>query len=47
MALVLDAAAASIEEEGPKRDLVGKTRLTSTETARLFSDVIDRGEVQN
>jgi hypothetical protein len=47
MALVLDAAAASIEEEGPTRDLFGKTRLTSTEIARLFSDVIDRAEVQN
>ncbi|HCG94152.1 MAG TPA: hypothetical protein DEX20_00810 [Halieaceae bacterium] len=47
MALVLDAAAASIKEEGPTRDLVGKTRLTSTEITRLFSDVIDRGEVQN
>ena len=47
IALVLDAAAASIKEEGPTRDLVGKTRLTSTEITRLFSDVIDRGEVQN
>ena len=46
-ALALDAAAASIKEEGPTRDLVGKTRLTSTEITRLFSDVIDRGEVQN
>ena len=47
IALALDAAAASIKEEGPTRDLVGKTRLTSTEITRLFSDVIDRGEVQN
>ena len=47
IALALDAAAASIGEEGPLRDLVGKTRLTSTEITRLFSDVIDRGEVQN
>ena len=44
--LALDAAA-SIKEEGPTPDLVGKTRLTSTEITRLFSDVIDRGEVQN
>ena len=47
IALALDAAAASIKEEGPTPDLVGKTRLTSTEITRLFSDVIDRGEVQN
>ena len=47
VALALDAAAASIKEEGPTPDLVGKTRLTSTEITRLFSDVIDRGEVQN
>ena len=47
IALVLDAAAASIGEEGPTRDLVGKKRLTSTEIMRLFADVIDRGEVQN
>ena len=46
IALALDAAA-SIKEEGPTLDLVGKTRLTSTEITRLFSDVIDRGEVQN
>jgi len=46
IALALDAAA-SIKEEGPTPDLVGKTRLTSTEITRLFSDVIDRGEVQN
>ena len=47
IALALDAAAASIKEEGPTPDLVDKTRLTSTEIKRLFSDVIDRGEVQN
>ena len=47
IALALDAAAASSKEEGPTPDLVGKTRLTSTEITRLFSDVIDRGEVQN
>ena len=47
IALALDAAAASIKEEGPTPDLVGKTRLTSTEITRLFSEVIDRGEVQN
>ena len=46
IALALDAAA-SIKEEGPTPDLVGKTRLTSTEITHLFSDVIDRGEVQN
>ena len=46
IALALDAAA-SIKEEGPTPDLVGKTQLTSTEIACLFSDVIDRGEVQN
>ena len=47
IALVLDASAVSIKGEGPTRDLVGKTRLTSAEIMRLFSDVIDRGEVQN
>ena len=47
IALALDAAAASSKEEGPTPDLIGKTRLTSTEITRLFSDVIDRGEVQN
>ena len=46
IALALDAAA-SIKEEGPTPDLVGKTRLKSTEITRLFSDVIERGEVQN
>ena len=46
IALVLDAAAL-VKEEGPTPDLVGNTRLTSTEITRLFSDVIDRGEVQN
>ena len=46
IASALDAAA-SIKEEGPTPDLVGKTRLTSTEITRLFSEVIDRGEVQN
>ena len=47
IALVLYASAVSIKEEGRTRDLVGKTRLTSAEIMRLFSDVIDRGEVQN
>ena len=47
IALALHAAAASIKEEGPTPDLVGKTRLTSTQITRLFSEVIDRGEVQN
>jgi hypothetical protein len=47
IALAVDAAAASIKEEGPAPDLDGKTRLTSAEITRLFSDVIDRGEVQN
>ena len=47
IALALDAAAASIKEEDPTPYLVGKTRLTSTQIARLFSEVIDRGEVQN
>ena len=47
IALALDAAAGSIGEEGTAPDLIGKTRLKSTEITRLFSDVIDRGEVQN
>ena len=47
IALAFDAVAASIKEEGPTPYLVGKTRLTSTEITRLFSEVIDRGEVQN
>ena len=47
VAIAFGAAADLIREEGPSRDLVGKTRLTSTEITRLFSDVIDRGEVQN
>ena len=47
IALALDAAAAAIKEESPTPDLVGKIRLTSIEITRLFSDVIDRGEVQN
>jgi len=46
IALALEAVAL-IKEEGPTPDLVGKTRLTSTEITRLFSEVIDRGEVQN
>ena len=41
------AGAESIGEEGLMSGLVGKTRLTSTEITRLFSEVIDRGEVQN
>ena len=47
VAMAFGAAADLSREEGPTRDLVGKTRLTSTEITRLFSDVIDRGEVQN
>ena len=47
MALALDAAAEPIREKGLTRGPVSKTRLTSTEIARLFSDVLDRGEVQN
>ena len=47
IALALDAAAAAIREESLTPDLVGKIRLTSIEITRLFSDVIDRGEVQN
>ena len=47
VAMAFGAAAELSREEGPTRDLVGKTRLTSTEITRLFSDVIDRGEVQN
>ena len=46
MALVLEAAAGSIGEEGTARDLIGKTKLNSIEITRLLSDVIDRGEVQ-
>ena len=46
IALALNAAS-SIKEEVPTPDLVGKTRLTSTLITGLFSDVIDRGEVQN
>ena len=41
------AGAESIGEEGLTSGLVGKTRLTSTDITRLFSNVIDRGEVQN
>jgi len=47
IAVALGATAESISEEVLTRDLVGKTRLTSTEITRLFSDVIDRGEVQS
>ena len=47
MALVLEAAAGSIGEEGTARDLSGKTRLNSIKITRLLSEVIDRGEVQN
>ena len=47
VAMAFGAAAELSREEGPTRDLVGKIRLTSTEITRLFSDVIDRGEVQN
>ena len=47
VAMALGAAAESISEEVLMDDLVGKTRLTSTQITGLFSDVIDRGEVQN
>ena len=47
MALVLDAAAEPIRKKGLTSGPVSKTRLTSTEITRLFSDVLDRGEVQN
>ena len=47
MALSLDAAAEPIREKGLTSGPVSKTRLTSTEITRLFSDVLDRGEVQN
>ena len=47
VAVALGAAAESISEEVLMGDLVGKTRLTSTQITGLFSDVIDRGEVQN
>lgn len=47
VALALDSAAESIIEKGLTSGPVGKTRLTSTEITRLFSDVLDRGEVQN
>ena len=46
MALALDAAAEPIGEKGLTSGPVSKTRLTSTEITRLFSDVLDRGEVQ-
>ena len=45
--LALDAAAEPIREEGLTNGPVGKTRLTGAEITRLFSDVLDRGEVQN
>ena len=47
MALALDAAAEPIREKGLTSGPVSKTRLTSTEITSLFSDVLDRGEVQN
>ena len=47
LALALDAAAEPIREKGLTSGPVGKTRLTGTEITRLFSDVLDRGEVQN
>jgi len=47
IAVALGATAESISEEVLTRDFGGKTRLTSTEITRLFSDVIDRGEVQS
>ena len=46
-AIALDSAAESIREDGLPSGLVGKTRLKSTQITRLFSDVIDRGEVQD
>ena len=45
--VALGAAAESISEEELRSDLVGKKRLTSIQITGLFSDVIDRGEVQN
>ena len=45
--VALDTAATSMSEEGPTSGAVGKTRLTSREITRLFTDVLDRGEVQN
>ena len=47
MVLALNAAAEPIREKGLTSGPVSKTRLTSTEITRLFSDVLDRGEVQN
>lgn len=47
VALALDAAAEPIREKGLTSGPLGKTRLTGTEITRLFSDVLDRGEVQS
>ena len=47
VAAALDAAAASTIGDGFTNVSIAKTRLTSTEITRLFSDVIDRGEVQD
>ena len=47
VAIAFGTAEESIRGGGLTSDLVGKTRLTSTEITRLFSDVLDRGEVQN
>jgi hypothetical protein len=47
VALALDAAAEPIREKVLTSGPVGKTRLTDTEITRLFSDVLDRGEVQS
>ena len=47
VAVALDAAAASTRGDGFTNVSIAKTRLTSTEITRLFSDVIDCGEVQN
>ena len=47
VAMALGATTESISEEVLMGDLVGKTRLTSTQITGLFSDVIDRGEVQD
>ena len=43
----LGMEAESISEEELTSGPMGKTRLTTTQITNLFSDVIDRGEVQN
>jgi len=47
MTLTTSVRAESVVESGLASDSVRKTRLTSTQITRLFSDVIDRGEVQD